>query len=193
MKKILGLVLLLILSSFCLVGCKDEEIQNPDPVEITSQIIMSSKDDDTEITQIIEGAKIELNSGDKISGDASASGEVISGDSEGEMGLYSTEDRLVFNLGNVYYVIYDFEGEEIKNFSYCYVYADEEAGKIAYEYFEEVTKSEEKMEEENMKDIKEVRREGKYIIISMKENMYADLKKQDIKEAYKYLEQMYKE
>ena len=74
-----------------------------------------------------------------------------------------------------------------------YVYADEEAGKVAYDYFEEATKSEETMEDENMKDIKEVRREGKYIIVSMKENMYADLKKQDVKEAYKYLEQMYKE
>lgn len=193
MKKILGLILILILSVFCLVGCKDDEIKNPDPVEITSQITMSAKDDDTEITQIIEGAKIEINSGDIISGDVSTSGESISGDSVGEMGLYSTEDRLVFNLGNVYYLIYEFEGEEIKNFSYCYVYADEEAGKVAYDYFEEATKSEETMEDENMKDIKEVRREGKYIIVSMKENMYADLKKQDVKEAYKYLEQMYKE
>ena len=188
--KILAIALMLILSVSSLAGCKKktEDNVNVNPEDVTDKVNMSSKEDDTDIKNIISDSEIKENT--NVSGDVVVSGDE-SGDETPALGLSSTENRAVFNFGNVYYVIYDFEGEKISNFSYCYMYEDEAAGQMAYDYFADALKNPEEIQDETMKDIKEVKREGKYIIVSMKESTYSEFTKQEIMDAYSYLEQIY--
>lgn len=188
--KILAVALMLILSVSSLAGCKkkNEDNVNVSPEDVTNKVNMSSKEDDTDIKNIINDSEIKDNT--NVSGDLVVSGDE-SGDEVPALGLSSTENRAVFNFGNVYYVIYDFEGEKISNFSYCYMYEDEVAGQAAYDYFVEILKNPEEIQDEAFKDIKEVKREGKYIIVSMKESTYSELTKQEVMDAYSYLEQIY--
>ena len=189
--KFLCITLILIFGIFGLTGCKNNENDNANPEDITNKINISSKEDDSGITKIIEGAKIEEKTSGENQVNQGESGELVSGDEEVNLGLYSSENRAVFNFGNVYYVIYDFDGEKISNFSYCYMYEDEAAGELAYNYFMDELNSSEGAEDEKMQDIKEIKREGKYIIISMRESTYSDLTKKDVMDAYSYLEQIY--
>ncbi len=189
MKKIRILSIIVVITTCFLVltGCNKEKNDNPE--DITNKINISSKDDDSDISNIIGDAEIKKPSGE-ITPNNNQSGDAESGDGSANLGLYSSENRAIFNFGNVYYLIYDFDGEKIAGLSYCYVYENEEAGKAAYEYFLELLKSPEKMKEANMEDIKEVKREGKYIIISMDESAYGNSTKSEIMEAYSYLEQI---
>lgn len=197
MKKlrILGITLMMFFAILGLVGCKKNEDDkiNQNPEDITNEINTSSKDDDSEISEIISGAEIDeenLTSGEVVvsSGD---SGENSSGDITDTIGLYSTENRAVFNFGNVYYVIFDFDGDKVSNSSYCYVFESEEMATLTYEDLMESLKSPETIEENELQDVKEIRREGKHVIIVMQESSYADLTKQEVMDTYSLLEQIY--
>ena len=187
MKKlrIVGIVLIMALCILGMVGCnkKEENLDTGLNNDIRDKVNTSSKDDEKDLENIIGGSKIEENtSGNNESGD--------SGDVSGKIGLSTTEDRAVFNFGNAYYIIFDFSGDQVVNYSYCYMYDNEEAGKQAYEQYMNELKDVNNSELTGLENIKEIKRDGKYVTITMKESVSQDMTREEVMETYKYLEKI---
>ena len=182
MKKLrvcLCMVTVIVSCLLGLTGCNTEnDSKNIDNLN-NSEIV----DPNERIEEIIGEASIdESEIVNTTSGDAS-------GDIMANIGLYSTDNRAVFNFGNVYYLVYDFNGEEVSDLNYYYEYEDEETAKYSYEYFKIALEN----NEINSEEIDEIKQEGKYVIVKVKESMYADTTKEEVMEAYSYFEQIYDE
>lgn len=160
MKKII-ITMLILLTVLSLVACNNKEkINNDDEF-------------DGNVSEIIGEAN--LNSTSQVSGDATF-----------EIGLHSTEDRAVYNFGNIYYLVYDFEGENVSGLSYYYTYEDEETAQKSYDYFKESLENGSLDNEEYEK----VYIQEKYVILKTKEKMYKGTTKKEVIEAFEYLKQI---
>lgn len=97
--------------------------------------------------------------------------------------LYSTDNRAVFNFQDVYYMVFDFEGEKVLKEYYYYQFKDEATAKETYVYMKATLEQ----EEDNVKDVKQ---EGRYIILEFTEEEFKDLTKTEVMETYQYLKQV---
>lgn len=178
--KILLITLILVLCVIGLAGCMEKEpkIGHND---LTQNVDISSKKTDEDIKKIISDSQ--------ISDTSSENGE--SGDVSSKIALSSTDDRAVFNFGNAYYIIFDFSGDEVINYGYCYMYETEEAGEQAYNQYVAELKNADNSSLAGLENVKEVKREGKYVTIGMKESVCKDMTKPEVMETYKYLEKIY--
>ena len=73
---------------------------------------------------------------------------------------------------------------------YCYMYDNEEAGKQAYEQYMNELKDVNNSELTGLENIKEMKRDGKYVTITMKESVSQDMTREEVMETYKYLEKI---
>ena len=176
MKKtriILGvLVVIVVLCILGLIGYKRDgnNQQNPannNPYETVEDIIGGANIEDIET----------VNSGEK------------SGDESINVGLYSNENRAVFNFENMYYLVYEFDGDNVVGLSYYYAFESESTATLATEHFK--TKLSNK--ELDPEQIEEITSAGSYVIITLKPSMYDETTKQDVMETYSYFEQIYGE
>lgn len=174
MKKI-SVIILSFICVFALTACsKNEDVNN------NNNNNESQNNNYTEnIEDIVKDAALENDLGD----------ENESGDASMDIGLYSTENRAVFNFGNAYYLIYDFDGEKVTGLSYYYTYEDEKTAKLSYDYFKEALDN----KEMGTESIKEAYYKDNHVILIAKEELYNETTKQEVMDAYSYLEQVYDE
>lgn len=190
MKKLrgVGIVLVIALCIFGIAGCnKEKEQPNQNPNDISDKVDTISKDDEKDLQKIIGDSKIEETTSDE----GNESGD--SGDASSKVKLSSTEDRAVFNFGNAYYIIFDFSGDQVTNYSYCYMYGDEDSSKQAYELYMQQLKDVGNSELTGLENVKEIKRDGKYITITMNEATSQQMTKDEVMETYKYLEKIVQE
>ena len=175
-KIILSFIAIIVLCSIGLVACQKDETND---INNSQNDINNKKQESENIEDIIGGSIL----------DDSQAGIVESGEESGDtsvnVGLYSTENRAVFNLGNVYYLVYDFDGEKVSGLSYYYTYEDENAAQSSYNYFQNALRNNE------LSEIKDVKKDGKYIILTVNEEEYTNTTKETVMEAYSYLELIY--
>ena len=70
------------------------------------------------------------------------------------------------------------------------MYDNEEAGKQAYEQYMNELKDVNNSELTGLENIKEIKRDGKYVTITMKESVSQDMTREEVMETYKYLEKI---
>lgn len=157
MKVIKKLSLIILSIAFCIIltGCGDK---NKDP----------------NIDDIINGSE-KQNDEKNNTENESTSGE--------EVKLYSDDTKIVFNVGDVYHVVFNHDGENIIGMEYVYSYPDADSAKYA-ETMLKVT-----YEEGN--GVKSVSRTGKQIKIVFDENTYHGLTVEQVRTDYSMYEEMY--
>lgn len=174
-KIVFSFIIIVLLCFVGIVAYRKHDNQN----NVNDNQISNENKNNESIEDIIGGSIL----------DESKAGIIESGEESGDtsvnVGLYSTENRAVFNLGNVYYLVYDFDGENVSGLSYYYDYEDENAAQSSYNYFQNALKNDE------LDEIKDVKKNGKYVILTAKEEEYANTTKETVMEAYSYLELIY--
>lgn len=176
-NKFLIIALIVVFCTVGLTGCKNSDVEE-DEYDLTKDINISSKKSENDVKKILNDSQIPDNPDE-------------SGDVSSKIAMSSTEDRAVFNFGNAYYIIFDFSGDDVINYSYCYMYDTEEAGEQAYNQYIDELKDSANSSLSGLENVAEVKREGKYVTIVMKESVCEDMTKTEVMETYKYLEQIY--
>lgn len=98
--------------------------------------------------------------------------------------LYSDDTKMVFNVDDVYYMVYYHDGTKITGMEYVYSYPDVETAK-----FTETTL---KSTYEKNDGVESVERSGKQIKILFDDDSYEDLSVEEVKKTYSMYEQIYK-
>jgi hypothetical protein len=106
-------------------------------------------------------------------------------ESETDLKLYSDDSKIVFNFNDLYYITYYHNGETITGLEYVYDYGSYETAKM---YVDSYAINDSYKQENNVKSIKQ---NGQYLIITFNESEYEDQTLESIKQTYSYLEQVY--
>lgn len=97
--------------------------------------------------------------------------------------LYSTDNQLVYNVSNVYFIVIDFDNAGNANgFKWIYDYQDAATAATMVAII--------KANMEDDSDIKSVTQDGKYIVVDYNESTYADLTYENTKAAFSMYEQV---
>ena len=166
-RKIIVLAVIVACVS-CLIGCAKKENSENLEREIKYQNNIQSIDELVSLTTIPE---YESDSGE-------------SGESSFEMGFYSTDDKAIFNFENLCYVEYDFDGENVSGIIYYYAHDDESSAGATYTEMKKGYDNGEK-EYESVKDMK---LEGKYVVVTTKEEYFKDMTKESVMNGYNTLD-----
>ncbi len=87
---------------------------------------------------------------------------------ESDIKLYSSEDRLVYNAEDVYYIVVNFgEDDKATSLKWIYDYGDATTAKTM------VTIIEASLESDS--EVKSVTQDGKYIVVDYEESAYEDM------------------
>lgn len=97
--------------------------------------------------------------------------------------LYTDENKLVYNNGDVYKIVYYYEGNEITGLEHYYEYANE---KEALEHY-----NKDKEELKNHFSIKKIYLSGKYVVYKLVGEEYEGKTVEEIKNAYPFLIPVY--
>lgn len=108
----------------------------------------------------------------------------ISSNENSNLNLYSDDTRIVFNMQDVYYVVFYHNGTEIIGLEYIYKYPDIETAKIAETAIKQIYTASEDVEAIDLK--------GTEFRIKFKKSAYEGETVESIRLAYSYLEEMKK-
>lgn len=97
--------------------------------------------------------------------------------------LYTDENKLVYNNGDVYKIVYYYEDNEITGLEHYYEYANE---KEALEHY-----NKDKEELKNHASIKKIYLSGKYVVYKLVGEEYEGKTVEEIKNAYPFLIPVY--
>ncbi len=114
---------------------------------------------------------------------------VSDGTEVNEMLVTSGDNQMVVNLGNKYWMFYEFEGDKVSGLKYYYEYENKEEAQKVYNSYKEDSETA-FMERE---EFEEVKLEGKYIIKIPKASSYATTTKQEVIEMYELLQELYQQ
>lgn len=98
------------------------------------------------------------------------------------MKLYSDDTKLVFNMEDLYYIVFYHNGNEVTGLEYIYDYPDIETVK----FFEKTVKASYEADD----SVEKVEVKGKQLRIKFKKSVYDGQTVESIKQAYSYLEEM---
>lgn len=97
--------------------------------------------------------------------------------------LYTDEEKLVYKVGDLYKLVFYFDGEEITGLEHYYQYKDEaEADK---KYKEDIEKY------KNNIQIKKITKSGKFVVYTIAGSEYEGQTVKEVKESHSYLIPVY--
>lgn len=107
---------------------------------------------------------------------------LLTGCNKEVLDLYSDNTKIVFEYYNTKYVYY-YSGSKVTNY-YTYIdYGDNTSAKEAYK----------KIDKSEYEGYKSISVKDRYIVIEWKKSEYEDLSIDDVKEAYSYMNIIYKD
>jgi hypothetical protein len=104
-----------------------------------------------------------------------------------EVSLYSGDKMMVINLGNTYWMFYEFKEDKVSSLCYYYEYpTKKEAKKMANEYLSKKT-----LNSLNGERVEEVIQKGRYVILKPVATSYQSTLRTEVVEMYEVLKDFY--
>lgn len=97
--------------------------------------------------------------------------------------FYTDDNKLVYNNGDVYKMVFYYEDDKITGLEHYYEYKDEKEAKEKYEEDKETLK--------NNTSIKDIILSGKYVVYVLSSDQYEGKTVQEVKDSYTYLIPVY--
>lgn len=97
--------------------------------------------------------------------------------------FYTDDNKLVYNNGDVYKIVFYYEDDKITGLEHYYEYKDEKEAKEKYEEDKETLK--------NNTSIKDIILSGKYVVYVLSGDQYEGKTVQEVKDSYTYLIPVY--